>query len=519
MAFLCATWLCSAGCVDDPQDPKTWIKQLDDPREQREAVRQLAKLKSDEAFEPLVKLFKKNHDPELVKIIGSFRSEKAVDFLIEQLDYSTDDFETAEHAAIGLRLLAERDDKGREAARKAVDPLIKAIGKKLPIKTKANVVKAEAMHTLGVIKDARAVDALDQVLETSADEQDFFLNKEAAKYLGELQDPRSVPSLVRGLFMTGRGANIFQPCRLALVRIGGDAAVDKLVQTLQRKNPTIEEDAKKYQFIPGVIAQKMSILLGDLRNKKAVPALLGELGKKDEGLAPGGVSGHQSVLQALGLIAEPSSAKEIMRIAADPKANPKHRAAAAAALNFMNAKEALPVLLAGAKTTYFDPKKKEIDQDKAMLAAQMVTEYSRLLATDDMQTLLALMKSAPPETDVQIAFRNAAARSQVVLKCKQDAACYGEMLHDKASARSEKAAFMLGRLGRAGLPHLLRGIDHADSATRFAVLFALTRVANKNDKDVQKALADQIDRDKTKEPLRVLVDEMYVTQAIISHLD
>jgi len=74
-----------------------------------------------------------------------------------------------------------------------------------------------------------AVPALMKVVEVSADEQDFFLNREAAKHLGEFADARSAGTLVRGLFMTGRGGDIFVPCRYALARIG-EPAVDKVVE-------------------------------------------------------------------------------------------------------------------------------------------------------------------------------------------------------------------------------------------------------------------------------------------------
>ncbi|MCS6913316.1 MAG: HEAT repeat domain-containing protein [Myxococcales bacterium] len=511
------------GCIDDPQDPRTWIKKLDNPREQREAVRQLARLKDEVAYEPLAKLFRQRRDQDVLDAIAKLRSDKAVPLFIEQLDYSDETFEAAATAATGLAEIASRDAKGREAARAALEALHKAVLKKLPIRTRANIVKVEAMKAIAAIRDPSSVETLNAVLETSADEQDFFLNKLAAQHLGTFADKRSIPVLIRGLFMTGRGKDIFQDCRLALVRIGGDEAVDKLVESMQRKNARLEEDAKKYEFVPGIIVQKTSILLGDLRNKRAIPALLAELKKKDEGLVPGGVSGHQSVLQALGLLGDPSVVKDLIAVASDPKRHSKLRAAAATGLNFLGATEALPVLLQLAKTPYFNPKNNEIDTDKALLAAVAVTEYSRLADTDVTDILRPLYDAAPPDTDIQVAFKNALARVAVVKKCGKDIACYGERLAqtdpDKTivSAISEKAAFMLGRLGRQALPVLQKHVAHKDSATRFAVLFSLTRLANKNDQGVLQALYDQIEIDKTKPPLMPLVDEMRVTAAIISH--
>ena len=126
------------------------------------------------------------------------------------------------------------------------------------------------------IGDKRAVPSLVKILETSADEQDFLLNQKAALGLAELRDPSSVPALVKGLFMTGRGADIFQECRLALVRVG-DPAIPALIELYQDKNADIRVMAKKYAFKDGIVPYKAAYLLGDLRAAQAVPALAASL--------------------------------------------------------------------------------------------------------------------------------------------------------------------------------------------------------------------------------------------------
>ena len=509
-----------SGCLDDPQDPKTWIKKLDDVREQKEALRQLTKLKDESSVAPLSALFKRSKDPEHLRVITKIRSDSALDLFISQLDYSDDNYENASVAATGIYEIATRDDKGREAAKKAVPDLIKAITRTLPIKTPANGDKVEAMRAITAIKDASAVDALDQVLETPADEQDFFLNKQAARHLGEFANVKSVNSLVRGLWMTGRNVDIFQDCRIALVRIG-EPAVDKLVETLQRKNMAVEDDAKKYEFIPGIVVQKAAILLGDLRSKKALPALLAELSKKDDGLAPNGVSGHQSVLQAIGFIGDPSATKTLIGILSDGKRNAKHRAAAAEGLNLLSATDALPARLAAAKTNYISGKgeQKEVDQDKATLAAQGVTQFSRLAEKDETAALEPILKAIPKEfADIAEVFQNAIDRVKLVGECKKDIACYGKALTDPKSARAERAAFALSRLGHDAVPQLVKQVGHKDSAVRTAVLYALTRVATKAGDSVLKALGAQIDLDRTKDKIGIaLAEEMRVVSAIISH--
>src|SRR5438067_1493873 len=214
VALLGVVCISLTGCVSDPNDARTWIKKLDDPREQKEAVRMLVKLKDKQAVGPLMELYKKSHDVEHLKAIASFDDPSSVPMLIESLEYSEDSFDTASIAATAL---GEIGDKS------AVDPLVKAVLKPLPVSTRANVVKLESMKSLAHMKDPRAVDALIKILKTPSEEQDFFLNTKAAVYLGQFADPKAVPALVHGLFMTGsgktRGANIFQQCRTALLAI------------------------------------------------------------------------------------------------------------------------------------------------------------------------------------------------------------------------------------------------------------------------------------------------------------
>jgi len=61
----------------------------------------------------------------------------------------------------------------------AVEPLIRAADKQLPIKSRANSVRLAAIRALVKIGDPRAVPLLAKILTTSANEQDFLLNQKA----------------------------------------------------------------------------------------------------------------------------------------------------------------------------------------------------------------------------------------------------------------------------------------------------------------------------------------------------
>src|SRR5437879_604668 len=184
--LLIAVSAAMVGFRSDPRDPNTWIKKLDSPVDQKDAVRELVRLKDPAAVDPLITFYKKNHDPEVLKAIATFKDKRQVPVMIDSLEYTDESYDNAATAAAAL---------GDTPDPSAVDPLIKAIGKPLSIKTRANIVKQAAMESLAKIKDTRGAVAIAKVLETPADDQDFFLNKVAAAQLGILGDAKAVPAL------------------------------------------------------------------------------------------------------------------------------------------------------------------------------------------------------------------------------------------------------------------------------------------------------------------------------------
>jgi HEAT repeat protein len=478
--------------VSDPRDPNTWIKKLDDPREQKEAVNQLKHLNDPAAVPGLIALYKKTKDPEHLKAVAHFKDKSAVPVMIEALDYSE---ESCDAAATAASAIGETPDPS------ATDALVKALLKPLPVKTRCNVVKQEAMKALAKIHDAKGVEAIIKVLETSADEQDFFLNQEAAKALGQFGDARAVPALIRGLFMIGRGANIFQPCRVSLLQIG-KPAIQPLIDAHEHKFDKLEQDAKKYEFTPGVIEHKTALILGDLHAKEAVPILVAELKKPKKG------DNHLGALNALGSIGDPATVKDMIAVLADGKQDYMDRVAAASALNFAGDPSALPALLSAAKSA--DVTKDGEKYPDVRIAAAMA--YSRLGGAAE---AAAFAPVAAGEKKAQAEFEECATRLEVAKKCGKDVACYGGALEDKVLAKQEKAAFMLGHMGKEGLPFLVKKLKTPERVIREAVLVGISRLADKSSADVKKTLDDQIELDRTKPPLKAIVEEMRAVRAEI----
>jgi len=510
-ALLTSALVLSSGCTGDPNDPMTWVKQLDNLRTQKEALDHLATMdveKARVAVPALLKLYNETHRPEHLEALARYKDERAKPALLEALEYDDSDYERAVIAANAL---------GDMKAADAVEPLMKAAEKPLPMKSAAKNAKRAALRALVHIGDKRAVPTLMKILNTPADDQDFLFNQNAALGLAEFRDPRSVPALIKGLFMTGRGTNIFQECRLALVRIG-TPAVQPLIDTLLGKNPEVQEMAVKYHFeqTPGVVQFKSASVLGDLRDPKAVPILQEKMKDKDVG------GEHTAYVIALGLIGDPAGVETLIETVRDPKAEPTIRISSADALYLTGDPRAAVVLLDLAKNGYMT-----ISGQKASnLRATAAVDFSRIaLGQENYDALKAI---AAKETEAQSAFEMAMERMEVAVACQKDLACYGKKLLDPSWVKAEKAAFTLAFSGddKTSVPLLLAAMKPLSTigTGRFpvhqAMLFALGRLGTKTCTACLEKLRQQIEKDETAVRLpggRDLLGEERVTLALIEN--
>ena len=489
-----------AGC-NDPNSPEYWIRKLKDIRERKEARRQLVRLDKPEAVPALIDLYKEDKDPETLKALVHFHDKRSIPLLISVIQEFTE--ESVDAASVAAAELGNLGDP------QAIDPLIKVLEKKLPIRSRANIVKQEAMRSLAKFgKEPRVVDALMKMLTTSADEQDFFLNKFAAVQLGVIADPKAVPALIKGLFMTGRGADIFQECRLALVRIG-EPAVDPLIELFQEKNAEVNEMRKALEFdkhTPGVIPAKAAYVLGDLRPKKALPLLAARLKEKVKDPRN---NMRISILVTLGQYGDPSVIPDILAVLKDNTASDLERAKAAEALNFIGDRKVLPELFAC------------VSNQKTPPNVRVACGF----AYASLGTLAEYAKFEPlANKDAYEEFKMALERLKLAKECKEDAACYGKVFAG-STTQSEvlhqmlKAAYELGRLERnAALRVILENLGKTDQLeVEQALLFALMRQAGKDCKECKEKLQAYLERQE-KSPTRiakVLANETKVTLALL----
>jgi HEAT repeat protein len=125
----------------------------------------------------------------------------------------------------------------------------------------------------------RAAEAVEPLVKLATDEGvEPFLNKKAIEALGNIGDARAVPSLVRMMTKERRGVSFYVESSFALFQVGQPAA-DALLAVLEGRDAELARQAAEAGTLPANYA-KAAQILGDLRERRAEKALVKQLGFK-----------------------------------------------------------------------------------------------------------------------------------------------------------------------------------------------------------------------------------------------
>jgi len=307
------------GCKSE-DDPEYWAKKIKEPAYRETAIKRMGEIYNDalekakyDKTDPQVDRIKEEIVPVLLEAFNKYKTDninrsniltilaqvgdtRAIPAFEELLDYQegineTDASKGAEALGklhsdvsipkiIGMVRKAEvaRKSRGEGARNRPEEDWIA----RSAIESLRNILTAKP----NTPHKAEAVDLLIDILGTSADEQDFFLNMKAAAALGDIGDPTAISILIRGLFMQGRGATIYQQCRVALTKIAIEnrkAVVDELLKAYKGENKELEADAVKYQFIQGVKEDKLGRIFAELeiQDKDVLDSMMEKLNDPD----------------------------------------------------------------------------------------------------------------------------------------------------------------------------------------------------------------------------------------------
>lgn len=482
-ALFAATLVTVVGCkAPDPNDPATQIAQLgkSDPKVVLDAARELRKLKAKSAVEPLVKLL--GHDNmdvrnEAAYALAEIRDASAVQPLIAAIDLAT----TAKGAdRVNMRIAYALGELGDPSA---TPSLVKIIDS-----ARDPLVRVAALKALGALKDPKAVPTLQKLV--TDENAPPLLTKHAIIALGDLRSAEAIPALVRAMVLERKGVSFFAESSYALFQVGAPAA-DALSKILTGENTEYIAWAAEKNRTPAGYLSKAAIVLADLGEASAVPALVKLLTWQE----PTGDIVKQYIVRktaadALGRLRAPEGAAAIIAQLDVDEANV--RESFALALAHMSATNALPKLEAVAKDlkSSWTARQAAItglamlgnSANKGAIDANLANESDGKAKENCMKepanpAEMPIMKQArcEKENEARPTFLKAElARLTAGDACGEDAKCWAGKLTDKEPKVRERAAYELGKIGDpSALDALETAAQDDDLHTRRAAYIAL----------------------------------------------
>ncbi|RKI09372.1 HEAT repeat domain-containing protein [Corallococcus sp. AB030] len=476
---LAVSCLALGGCKkEDPKTPEYWQSSLEGAKRPDDKVRVIESLRTsgnvNEQFLPFLHgRLSSERRPEVkaavARTLGDLHHPTSLEPLTAALDPGASDVpaQQVNKAVVGAL--------GRIGDERAVPSLVPLL------RSKDNYTRIEAIQVLGALKAKPAVEPLIQLATDESAEP--FLNKKAIEALGQIGDPRAVPALMRTLTKERRGMSFYVESSFALFQLGAPAA-DALLPVLEGKDAELLTWAKAQGVNPASYPMKAAQVLGDLREKRAVPTLLKQLSFTHSDPQIQALVRMQAA-DALGRMRAQEAVKPLAGLVGEP--DPTVRDAYVRALALLGSRDALPALEKAAGTG--DWYSREIAmkgiallgdaREQPMLAKLAAAEPARTAADcqetgeDGCQDAAALGKKRADQVQGYGAVLEAAQT------CSGNAGCWSQRLPKADAVLLQRAALEVGRSGAADQgPTLASRLTERDTEARATVIQAVDWLAD-----------------------------------------
>jgi FOG: HEAT repeat len=453
---------CSKKCkVGDTSN--CWIKALNDPEQVEAAVDNLRQL-GDKAAEPaLVEAFQNaTEQPELrekiAEIFNRWQTKSAVKPLLDAIDFT-----------IG----PNKDGKKAKRTNRANEKIASALGAlgdlstgpallRLMDTTKEPTVQRAAIRALAKLKYKDAVDELIKRADTESTSQpDRVLRINALFALGEIADPKAIPTLIKALFREKSGD--FFHAALSLVKIG-DPAIEPLIKTMNGENLDV---APLVEQTPGALETKTAKVLGDIGNDNVVEDLLkvAEKIQKWE-FEPVRNQAMSGVIAALGALGDKRGLPLIQKYL--HKDLWDLRSICANAIN-----------LIGDRSQLAELQRLSFSNEEPRTRTPLIEAIGNL-GTNELLPLLTERERIQKDPEIKSALKETIKRLTAYAQCKQDVDCWIGKLADTAPAVREKAVYELGRSANPkAVDPLLKIIADESENVRFALIYAFDKLKSR----------------------------------------
>lgn len=446
VAALCC--FLAVGCKGDPNSPDYWAKAFRRAEGKREKERLSAELRElptlNPAFLPLIhqELAAEGTPPkarsDLARILGKLKDPSSVAPLAQALDLSGGDSAVNEMNRSLVIALGEVGD------RSAIPHLLKLMN------ARDAYTRIEAISALGALHATEAVDGLLTLVTTPTEEP--FVVKKSIQALGDTQDPRSIPTLIRMMFVERKGISFYPEASFALFQVG-PAAAPPLRAVLQGQDASLLTWAKENKVIEPALFAKSAQVLGDLQDKASVPLLLSKLRFENE-LLDVKLFVRMRVADALGRLRASEAVQPLTAMLSEVE--PTARQEYVRALTLIGGREPIPALTqSGIKG---DALAREIAaQGLGQLGDEREIPTLEKWAKEEPQRTADACKKEPDLEGCSDVAKLSGARLDLLRKelkaleagrdCKTDSACWTKRLDDPEPLVRQRAALELSRKG------------------------------------------------------------------------
>ncbi|MBZ4414884.1 HEAT repeat domain-containing protein [Myxococcus sp. RHSTA-1-4] len=450
LVALCAALmlLSQAGCKGDSTTPEYWESSIQQSRRAEDRVRMVEALrtsgKMNASFLPMLhEKLASEKKPEvraaLARALGDLKHPSSVEPLKAALDPAAGDMSSQ---LANKAMVTTLGAIGDVSAVPALVPLLRA---------KDNYTRIEAVQVLGAMKAKEAVEPL---IALATDESvEPFLNKKAIEALGHIGDPRAAPALVRMLTKERKGKSFYVESSFALFQLGQPAA-DALLPALEGKDQELLKWAQANGVNPASYAMKAATVLGDLREKRAVGALLKQLSFTHSDPQIQALVRMQAA-DALARMRATEAVKPLAGLVAET--DPTVRDAYVRALSRLGGRDALPALEKAAATGDWYSRELAV-KGLAMLGDAREAPLMQKLAAAEPAKTAADCKATGEEGCEDVA-KLGKQRAEEIAKyaklleaaqaCTGNAGCWVQRMEKADPLLLERAALEVGRSGSA----------------------------------------------------------------------
>ncbi len=468
---LVAVLLFFTGCKGDPKTPGYWDKALKSAKKQRDKERTLDDLRKsgnlNKEFLPMLhEALGAEKRPEVRKaiaqVLGDMKDPASVEPLINAVDFGAADSAThAMNKEVVSALGAIGDPK-------AAPTLLRLL------KSKDNYTKIEAINALGAMKAKEAVDPLLQIATDESGEP--FISKKAIEALGEISDPKAVPDLIKMMFKERRGVSFYVESSFGLYQIGKPAA-DALLPILKGEDKATLAWAKESNVIEPAVYAKAAQVLGDLQDSRAEKALVSKLGFASDFLDIK-LFVRMRAADALGRLRSKEAVKPLSAMLEEEEASA--RAEYIRAVTRIGSRDAIPALVKAASKGSWDAREPAmigiamLGDDRELPTFEKFAAGEGALTTAECKDNEDYAGCKTPDELVKKhveAIKTLTKRLEAGKECKSDAACWAKKLDDPEAGVRSRAAYEVGRSGKAELADaLVKRLGEKDLETRLAII-------------------------------------------------